>query len=480
MMLICIKETNGKSGAKLRFGRRIMMKIIRRTVPFILILCSVIFLRCMVSFAAGHNLSEATPLALGQTVEGDVSSSSKSDYYKVDLPENMVVRFDLKATGSGKPVYLNIRNSDGKKLFQILTKDPNNWGYDTGVLYISLTKGINYVKLDPLWNRQAHYTLSVTELARNGSKYNIAGSGTNYLKDAHPLSLGQTIYDTGRETFNTYRFSTSTALTLSLNVKVIDDYNSGQIYVDLLDSQGSRITRVKNGSTEYLGYDSLGKGYDFSWKLDPGDYFIKVSTLWNSYTDSVRYTIDTAGIIPLDIPQLKSAKNKDKGVEVKWGSAAGADGYYILRKSGAEWAKIATVTGNGTVSYTDQTAENGIQYAYTVQPWNSKTTGPYDVSGKRIVRLKTPRISSLTNQKKKKAVLKWTKNSAASYYVVSYAKNASFAGAKIKRVKGTAKKVLSSLSKNKTYYFRVRTAAKKGSAVYSSAWSKTKKLRIRK
>ncbi|MGN0293379.1 MAG: NlpC/P60 family protein [Lachnospiraceae bacterium] len=81
----------------------------------------------------------------------------------------------------------------------------------------------------------------------------------------------------------------------------------------------------------------------------------------------------------LPTPSLKSTAYKGvKSVQIKWSSVTDADGYVVYRKTGSDgsWKKLKTVSGNSSVTYTDNTAVLGTTYYYTVKAYrrvSSKT-----------------------------------------------------------------------------------------------------------
>jgi predicted membrane-bound mannosyltransferase len=85
-------------------------------------------------------------------------------------------------------------------------------------------------------------------------------------------------------------------------------------------------------------------------------------------------------------------------------------------------------------------------------------------------------IVSAVNQKTAKAVIKWKKDTAASWYQVQYSLNKSFKSVKSKKVTAI-KCTVSGLKKGKTYYFRVRGYA---SGAGYGKWSNSKTIKIRR
>ncbi|MCD7745114.1 MAG: leucine-rich repeat protein [Lachnospiraceae bacterium] len=182
---------------------------------------------------------------------------------------------------------------------------------------------------------------------------------------------------------------------------------------------------------------------------------------------------------------ITSLTNKKAGIAVTWEEIAGADGYYIYRKNGSgSDRKIATIANASTVSYTDKSVKNKNRktYTYRVIAYSGSTTS--SCTAKKIVRLTRPTLSSVKNTSSKKVTVKWKKVTKVTGYQIQYSTSKTFASGKTKsvKVKGAARvqKVLSKLKKGKTYYVRIRTYYKKGSATYYSAWSAKRKVAVKK
>ena len=96
---------------------------------------------------------------------------------------------------------------------------------------------------------------------------------------------------------------------------------------------------------------------------------------------------------------------------------SGANGYVVYRKTTEGWTKIATVKGNGTVSYTDKTAKAGITYRYTVRAYYGSYLSSYIAKGVAVRRLLTPVLKSVTSAKSG-ITLKWGQVTGATGYIV--------------------------------------------------------------
>ena len=195
-----------------------------------------------------------------------------------------------------------------------------------------------------------------------------------------------------------------------------------------------------------------------------------------SRTVSIAKTTQTKS---LQKPTVTGASNVSKGIKVTWKDSSSAKGYYVLRKTGnGKWTKIATVK-SGTRSYVDKKAKNGTRYSYTVQSYSGKIKSSYDTMGKTAYRLTNIKISSAKYKKSCKVLVRWGKNSKATGYQIQYSTNKNFSGAKTLTVKGASKTsyTISKLSKNTTYYVRVRAYYSKGSMKSYTSWSGSKSVK---
>ncbi|MCD8334329.1 MAG: fibronectin type III domain-containing protein, partial [Clostridiales bacterium] len=206
-----------------------------------------------------------------------------------------------------------------------------------------------------------------------------------------------------------------------------------------------------------------------------------VNSAGTSYTSS--YNSTGLSIKYLTAGKISSLTNTVSGITVKWSKVTGASGYKIYRKtSGGSYSLIKTVTSGSTVSYTDTSvnSKNGTTYVYAVRPYSGSTLGSY--TGKTTVRLTKVCISSPKNVKTRKMTVKWGKNSKATGYQIQYSTSSSFSSYKTVTVTSykTVSKTISSLTKGKKYYVRVRAYKTVSGTKYYSAWSKTRNVKISK
>ncbi len=116
----------------------------------------------------------------------------------------------------------------------------------------------------------------------------------------------------------------------------------------------------------------------------------------------------------------------------------------------------------------------------------SAATASYKAAATKVVVTVNPtptKISSVSNVKGKKLLVKWKRNPIVSGYQIQYSTNSAFKkGNKTVTVKKntSVKRTISKLTKGKTYYVRIRTYKTVSKANYYSTWSTKKKVVIKK
>lgn len=185
-----------------------------------------------------------------------------------------------------------------------------------------------------------------------------------------------------------------------------------------------------------------------------------------TYTYTVRAVYD--GVFSCYYPQGKTIKsiaapmnlkveNRVSGVMINWNKCTGADGYYVYRKvPSGSWVKIATVKGNGTVSYLDTTAKSSQNYVYTVKGYSGSYYGSYDSDGVAIKFLSTPKISSVVSTRNGVSIKYNTVAGSKGYYI--YRKTAQGTWSLVGNVKNgtTSTFVDKTAKKGVTYLYTVR------------------------
>lgn len=142
------------------------------------------------------------------------------------------------------------------------------------------------------------------------------------------------------------------------------------------------------------------------------------------------------------------------------------------------------------VTYDGKELTQGADYAVSYTNNQGAGTAKVTVSGLGFYKGETSldftikpnktNLSSVKNKKKRKAVVKWKKNSQADGYEVVYSTSSYFYGAKTKNVGKKTSVTLSKLVKKYTYYVKVRAYKKSNGKKIYGDYGKVKKVFIKK
>ncbi len=188
-------------------------------------------------------------------------------------------------------------------------------------------------------------------------------------------------------------------------------------------------------------------------------------------------------IVPKKVTGLKAKKQTTTSITFNWSKVTEASGYelYKYNSSKKKWEKIKTTS---KTSYTVKNLKVGTTYRFKVRAYKKVNNETYCSSYSSVLttttKTSTPKILRVTS-KSKKATINWKKVSGAKGYEIWMATSKKGKYSKIKTVtKGnTVKYTKSSLKKNKTYYFKIRTyRTVDGKKVYSS-YSTVKSIKVK-
>lgn len=181
--------------------------------------------------------------------------------------------------------------------------------------------------------------------------------------------------------------------------------------------------------------------------------------LWSSYDKTGKTRVCRP-----DTPKVTAVKSyRANRLTIKWKKVSGVDGYYVYRRYGTRWKKIATVRKN---YYTDKNLKNGAKYTYAVRAYaysgSRKVLSGYmrNVSG--YCSLQAPTLKSVGSAETGTATITWKKVTGAKGYIVYMS-----TGSGWKRC-GTTKKTtmtVKGLTSGTSVTFTVRAFYKKGSKV---------------
>lgn len=211
---------------------------------------------------------------------------------------------------------------------------------------------------------------------------------------------------------------------------------------------------------------------------NPGSATI-IATTTNGKSARVNVSVNT-----LNEPAMVSASNVSGGVKVKWKKVSLAKKYCIYRSvNNGSFSKLKTVSGAGTVSYTDKSVKNGKRYSYRVTSLRGDVESGYDYYNKETIYLSPCKLNKVKTTSKKTLTAYYGKNSAGSGYQIQYSTSSAFKNSKKVNAasKNTVKAKITGLKKGKKYYVRVRPYYYEGyNTNYYGAWSNAVAAKVSK
>ena len=377
------------------------------------------FKRCDHSWGAGNTTAVAT-----LEEEGELTyTCSKCGKTKTET---------LPAFGSFKVTGLKAKNYTGKAITQTPVLKNGDKILEAGTDYLlSYQNNINAGTATVTITGKGNYSGTITKTF----KINKAAQTITTKAAASSIAVGKT---------------TTVSITGAKGTK---SFKSSDISIATVDKSTGKLTAKKVGTVKITATSAATSNF-------------------NAASKTV-----TVKVVPAATASLTAA-NQATGIKLTWKKVTGATGFLVYRGS----SKIATIKSGSTVTCTDSKANtNGTKYTYKIIATASTGNGPAkSVTTYCVAR---PAISSVTNSASKKMTVKWGKNAKASGYQIHYCTDKTFkSGNKSVSITSasTVSKVIGSLTKNKTYYIRIRTYKTVGSTKYFSSWSPVKSVKISK
>ncbi len=267
--------------------------------------------------------------------------------------------------------------------------------------------------------------------------------------------------------------------------KIVNTVSGVHVYWDAVDGAAKygiwRSETGKNGTYKWLANPSVPHFTDTT--AESGKtYYYKVTAM-NTIGMHTEKS-EAIGITFVDTPDITSRENTSQGIKLGWQKISGATGYAIYRKVGTnDWKRVATIEGGSTLSWLDTAVKsgNGTTYKYTIRALYGTTLSGCRNTGRTMVRLFTPTISSAAAHATKDgtAFVRWNKNARASGYEVRFLLDGKVAKTFTVTNVNTVARSFEGLTEGKTYTVQVRSYFKTPSAgTYYSAWSTAKSVKI--
>ncbi|WHY94817.1 InlB B-repeat-containing protein [Neobacillus cucumis] len=408
-----------------------------------------------------NTISGLTP---GKTYYFKVTAYRMVDGRQIDSPDSKLVSGRTYLAGVTNPKAAAV-GSDKVKLtwgqsadatgYEIYRADSSNGSYSK-VATITESYTLSYLNTGLLPGRTYYYkTRAYREL--DGSKYY---SEFSTVVSANPIILGVTAkaavasYDKMKLSWNRSPEATG--------YEIYRAYSATGSY--------SKIVTITNNSTVSYTNSGLLTGKRYYYKIR-AYRTISGKNYYSTYSGIVN------GMPVLSGTAAKAASAGYNKVKISWKPVSGANGYLVYRatsKTGT-YSTIKTSTSSSTVSYTNTSLTSGKTYYYKVRAYRvvsgNKVYGTYSniASAKPI--LAAPIKISLAKASSTAIKVSWSKVSEASGYEIYRSTNKTGTYARIKTITSasTTSYKNSSLTKRKTYYYKVRAyKVVRGKKIYSS------------
>ena len=183
-------------------------------------------------------------------------------------------------------------------------------------------------------------------------------------------------------------------------------------------------------------------------------------------------------------PVLRSIQNQKSGISLSWKPVLGARVYYVYRMEGTS-GKYKRIAVTNKLSFLDMRVKRGFSYTYIVRAVVSNKLSDYDKQGLSIIYQAKPGSILLKNNVAKRMTISFMMSKSTSGYQIQASTNSTFTrNLRCWNIKTNCNKRVSyyvtGMKKNTNMYVRIRSYKQQGNLYYYSAWSDTKKLRIRR
>lgn len=474
----------------------------------------------------GDSMSTATDISCDKAYSADVSGYMDKDWFKFNTgnyTEYLISCFNIDDTDVGCHIITQLYNSVEEQLVY-------EYGYIGEQLNtpISLQKNKDYylcIYHEPDCDYKYEYysdayQFNISPVRTPLSSTSIKLSATSYTYDGKAKTPSVTVTYAGKTltkgTDYTVSYSNNTAMGVGkVTITGINNYKG--TVTKTFTIKPKKLTGLKqswrttssvtltwkalSGVTGYQIYrkDSANGTYKYVGSTTSTKYINKGLTAGKTYYYIVRGykksgTTTVTGInsdilttttTPGQVKGLKVDKNSTNYITLKWNKLNGATGYYIYRKDASN-GSFKFIGGTTKTSYTNKSLTSGKNYYYVVvgyKKFNSQTLkGAKSATLQATTRPKAPTLKGTAGTKSAK--LTWSKVTNASGYEVYMATSKNGTYKKIATIGAKSSSIAtigstsitynkSSLTKGKTYYFKVRsyTTGKSGAKVYSYKYS---------
>ena len=270
-----------------------------------------------------------------------VSAVTKKDASKEKFKATTVTLSSAKANGTSK-IKISWKKVSGAEGYYVYRKNGSSWKQ------IATIKGNTLSYTDSKLKVATSYTYTVRAY-KTIAKETVLSSYNKTGKSA--------VTDFSKTTLSSVKSASYNSIKISWK-KVT---NASGYYVYRKDgSSWKKIATVKKGSTVSYTAKGLKTGTKYT-------YTVRAYKTVNGKAITGAYNTTGKSAKPvLEAVKLGKVSKSGKALKVTWQKTSGASGYYVYRKNGSSWKKIATVKKASTVSFKDNNVKKNTKYTYKV------------------------------------------------------------------------------------------------------------------
>lgn len=283
--------------------------------------------------------------------------------------------------------------------------------------------------------------------------------------------------------FQCYSFTLDSYTTMKIDYDAIrrdSNYEQKLFVIKAKDFPDWKLGKsVSSYFTAVTDYSGNNFWYDGNMSLYAGSYFLIIADAYGSshlfdYSFSVTPTVTALR----GITKTSTATS----TTIRWTGDLGATGYQLQKKTSGSYKTIANTIQS---SYTVKNLTPATSYSYRVRGYVTVDGKRYYGPWKTFTAVTKPSkvtINTPTTNTKHQITAKWSAVKGATGYQVQFGKNKSFSSiAASKTVSGqsTISATCKNLTKDKTYYVRVRAYKVVNDTKYYGAWSAVKSIKCK-
>lgn len=466
-----------------------------------LLLAIVMILSCFAALGVSASAAEAgttvsNPIVLREGVMHTKYWTSDNDdlacYNKIVVPARGYITFAINKPyddeGEAGSFKLFLYSSNGKVMWNGTTYGLVDSFIDTYVMKIGVAAGTYYLNIDP-----SFYLYRDSAPIKTFYKYKFTKTNNweiepnNAANTATQMSLNtvyngvycEETYDTSYQDWfkvnlvrgRSYKFCIGNYEELHSGTLIADVYDPNNDETDIFYNLSNNPKYSRDRSVRYITYKAPVSG----------TYYIQFYNDGNSAPVQYSIGVYEVGVVSYTgVPSKVAVSASDTSVKVSWSAASGASGYKVYLYNGSKCVASKVTTAR---SYTFTKLSRATTYKVYVKAYknaNGKAVYSSKKAGATVTtKPGTPTLSVAAGSKK--AVLKWSKRTEATGYVVYMATSKTGKYTKIATIKknSTVSMTKTGLKTGKAYYFKVASYKSVSGKVVYSAWSSVRGVKIK-